>query len=367
MELKVGDIARALESVAPSALQESYDNSGLLIGRPEQSVKGVLLSLDVTEEVLQEALSKGCNMVVAHHPIIFSGLKKLTGQNYVQRCVQMAIKNDIAVYAIHTNLDNVLRSGVNQALANLLELQQVKVLDQSKGQLVKLVTYVPIASAEAARQAMFQAGAGHVGEYDACSFNLAGTGTFRPSEHANPKVGKRLEMHREAEERIELIMPAWRESAVLKALREVHPYEEVAYNVHALKNDCADYGAGAIGQLRRKMKGSEFLELLKEKLQLKVIRHTPIMEEVQKVALCGGSGSFLLPKAIATGADVFITGDFKYHQFFDHENRIMIADIGHYESEKHVPQLLHDILSEKFPTFALLLSEVNTNPVDYFY
>lgn len=363
----MGDIARALESAAPRALQEDYDNSGLLVGSTDQQLKGVLLSLDVTEEVLQEAVHKGCNMVVAHHPIIFSGLKNLTGQNHVQRCVQMAIKNDIAIYAIHTNLDNVLRSGVNEALAKLLGLEQVKVLSASKDQLVKMVTFVPVAHAEAVRQAMFQAGAGHVGEYDACTFNLQGTGTFRPSELANPRVGERGAINRVAEERIELIMPAWREPAVLKALKEAHPYEEVAYNVHALKNDCADYGAGAIGQLRTKMKGGEFLEMLKEQLQLKVIRHTPMAEEVKKVALCGGSGSFLLPKALAAGADVFITGDFKYHQFFDHENRIMIADIGHYESEKHVPMLLHDILSEKFPTFALLLSEVNTNPVRYFY
>jgi dinuclear metal center YbgI/SA1388 family protein len=292
-------------------------------------------------------------------------LKRLNGKNYIERTVMKAIKNDILLYAIHTNLDNVL-DGVNQKFAERLGLTNTKILAPKKERLKKVVTYCPTEHADKVRTAMCDAGAGQIGNYDQCSFNIDGTGTFRGNENTNPFVGNKGEVHHEAEVRIETVVPDFAVKPVLKAMQEAHPYEEVAFDVYPMENIWKEVGSGMVGDLPEKMDALEFLRSLKTSMKTDCVRYTlPHKEKVKRVAICGGSGSFLLGNAIAAGADVFITGDFKYHQFFDAENRIIIADIGHYESEQFTIQLLADKLEQKFPTFAPRLTRVKTNPINY--
>ena len=361
----VRDVSAYLESVAPLPLQESYDNAGLIVGDETMPVTGVLVCLDSTEDVIEEAIQHGCNLVVAHHPIVFSGLKKFNGRNYVERTVMKALRNDVAIYAAHTNLDNV-HNGVNARLCHRLGLEHPRILQPKKSLLKKLVTFCPVGHAAAVRQALFDAGAGRIGRYDECSFSSPGTGTFRAGEGASPFVGRQGEQHQEQEIRIEVIFEAYREADLLKALKASHPYEEVAFDLYALDNSWTDTGAGMIGVLAAPVPETDFLRFVKEKTGAGVVRHTALLgHEVRTVAVCGGSGSFLLKEAIRQGADVLVTADFKYHQFFDADRRIVIADIGHYESERFTMDLLHDLIRKKFPTFALRLTEVNTNPVHY--
>lgn len=364
--MTVGEIIRELEVVAPPSYQESYDNAGLLTGQRQWACTGVVCALDVTEAVIAEAATAGCNLVVVHHPVIFGGLKRLTGSNYVERTVIAAIKHDIAIYAIHTNLDNVI-AGVNDRIAERLGLGQRQILSPKGGLLIKLVTFVPTAQAGVVREALFAAGAGQIGKYSECSFNVSGEGTFKGTEATQPFVGKPGQAHTEKEERIEVILPAVQQKAVVSALLKAHPYEEVAYDLFHLANDFQQVGSGLVGELPVAMPEAAFLGLLKEAFGLQVIRHTPLLGKlVKKIALCGGSGSFLTGKAIAAGADVYVTADVKYHEFFDADGRILLADIGHWESEQFTIDLLYDILLAKFPTFALLKSKVKTNPVSYY-
>lgn len=363
---KIKDIISYLEGIAPREYQESYDNSGLITGNSQNEVTGVLITLDSTEAVINEAISKKCNLVIAHHPIIFKGLKQITGKNYVERTIIKAIKHDIAIYAIHTNLDNIL-NGVNQKIANKLELQNLKILQPKTSTLSKLVTLCPKPNSASVTQALHQAGTGHIGNYDQCSFKTEGIGFFRPNDISTPHIGKKGVSESVTEDRIEVILPTHLQHQVLAALNEFHPYEEVPYYLSEIVNQHQEVGAGMIGELNNPMKTNEFLNFLKEKMQLKIIRHTaPIQEHVRKIALCGGSGSFLLSQAIRQQADIFITSDFKYHEFFDAENHLMIADIGHYESEVFTKELIFDFLSKKFTKFAHNLSEINTNPISYF-
>jgi dinuclear metal center YbgI/SA1388 family protein len=359
------EIVSALEQLAPPALQESYDNSGLLVGDPSQQVTGVLICLDSTEAIIDEAISKGCNLVVAHHPIIFSGLKRLTGKNYIERTVLKAIRNGIAIYAIHTNLDNVKR-GVNMKMAQKLGINNLRILAPRKDELLKLEVFVPASHAEAVKNAVFDAGGGHIGNYDECSFTVEGGGTFRPLPGANPTLGKIGVRHAENEHNLSFIVPRWLHNEVHRALVEAHPYEEVAHQWIAVKNTLQDVGSGMIGELDKPLKINDFFSLLKAKMGVKVIRHTkPAHESVQRIAVCGGSGSFLLQDAIAAKAHVFVTADFKYHQFFDADGKIVIADIGHFESEQFTIELLGDWFKQKFPTFASHLTAIDTNPVFY--
>jgi dinuclear metal center YbgI/SA1388 family protein len=364
--VQIKDIIEYLETIAPLALQESYDNSGLIVGDKAALAKGILVSLDCTEEVVQEAIERGCNLIVSHHPIVFSGLKKITGATYIERVVIKAIQNNIALYAIHTNLDSVLKNGVNTKIAEKLGLSNTRILSPKADVLCKLITYCPTAQADVVRQAIFNAGAGMIGNYDQCSFNTEGVGTFRGNEGANPFVGNVGELHKENEVRIETVFPAWLQGAVVAALLAAHPYEEVAYDVYALKNKHPQTGAGMIGTLPVEMGTNDFLALLKTAMKADGIRYTAYAQKIKTVAVCGGSGSFLLRDAIAQKADVLVTADFKYHQFFDAEGRIMIADIGHYESEQYTIELLGEILNKKFTTFAVLFTQVNTNPVNYY-
>lgn len=362
----IKEVIEVLEQLAPPAYQESYDNAGLIVGSGRTEVTGVLLTLDVTEEVIAEAIERNCNLVVAHHPIVFKGLKKLNGKNYVERTVLKAIKNDVAIYATHTNLDHVT-NGVNWQIAQLLGLQNIRVLAPKKQILSKLTFFSPIANTQSILNALHETGAGNVGNYSNCSFRTEGTGTFLPNSLSNPVIGESGKQEEVKEHRAELIFPSHLESAIISTLKRAHPYEEVAYYLQSLENENQEVGAGAVGELPEPLETESFLRFLKEKMQLQVIKHTkPIRETVQRVAVCGGAGSFLLPNAIRAEADVFVTADYKYHEFFDAENSIMICDIGHYESEVCTKNLLHNYLSGKFPNFALCLSEVNTNPVRYF-
>ena len=364
--MKIKDVITSLEALAPLSLQEGYDNAGLITGDENAECTGMLISLDATTVVVDEARKKGCNLIVSHHPIVFSGLKKITGRNYVQKAVINAIKNDIALYAIHTNLDNVL-NGVNGKIAELLELKSISVLAPKESQLKKLYTFAPVAAADKVRQAIFDAGGGHIGNYEECSFSVEGFGTFKGGIDTDPYVGKPGELHRENEIKIEVIFPAWLESRLIKNLLAAHPYEEVAYDIIRLENRFSSIGSGLIGDLRETTDETSFLKSLKEKFKLKVIRHTGLLSKpVSKVAVCGGAGSFLISSALAAGADCFITSDIKYHEFFDANDNMIIADIGHYESEQFTINLLQEFLEQKFPTFAVLKTEVNTNPVRYF-
>lgn len=362
----VAHFTQLLEQLAPPSLQESYDNAGLITGNPEQGVTGILVSLDCTEEVINEAIEKQCNLVISHHPIVFKGLRRLNGNNYVERTIIKAIKHDIAIYAIHTNLDSV-RFGVNNQIAERIGLKQVQMLAPSAGQLCKLVTYVPQSHLQNVQQALFDAGCGHIGNYDHCSFLVNGTGTYRGNSQTTPFAGKPGEDHQEGEVRIETVFPKWLQKKVLTALKQSHPYEEVAYDIYQLEQNHSLVGAGMIGELPEPMPQADFLQLLYKQMNVKVIRYASGPASIHKVAVCGGAGSFLLGAAKAAKADAFVTADVKYHEFFDSEHQTMIADIGHYESEFFTKHLIRDVIVEKFPTFAVLLSETNTNPIQYFY
>lgn len=363
--MKLIEITRYLESRAPLSLQESYDNSGLLIGDPEMDIHGVLVCLDSIEEVIDEAISKGLNLVIAHHPIVFSGLKRFTGKTYIERVVMKAIRHNIALYAIHTNLDNVL-DGVNGKIAARLGLENARILDEKKELLYKLHVLVPKAQAESLANRLFEAGAGHIGNYRECSFSSEGTGSFKANEQANPHIGTKGERHYEAETKIEVILAKWQINQVLAAMHKHHPYEEVAYDLLALENQSNQFGSGIVGELAEPMDSMAALQYVKEKLGVSVIKHTLIATPtIKRIAACGGSGSFLLSAAKASGADLFITSDYKYHQFFDAENKLIIADIGHFESEQYTIDLISDWLAEKFPNFAVHKTEVVTNPINY--
>lgn len=364
----VKDIINAIEEYAPPVYQEGYDNSGLQVGNPTDEVKAVLISLDVTEAILDEAMQRGANMIVVHHPLLFSGLKQITGKNYIERIVRKAIKNDLNIYACHTNLDNV-RNGVNAKIAEKLGLVNTSILAPMNGTLVKLFTYAPVADAAKVRDAMFAAGAGAIGDYNECSFNTPGTGTFKPGENTNPTIGTSGGGREEVSElKIEVLVDKAKLGGVLAAMKSAHPYEEVAYEIMPIQNSNQQLGAGMVGTLGNPMDEQAFLKHIKEKMQADCIRFTALSgKKVQKVAVCGGSGSFLLKDAIRAGADVFITADFKYHQFFDADGRIIIADIGHYETEHFTGEIFRDIINKKFPNFATLLSNLSTNPIKYYF
>lgn len=364
--MKIKDLVAVLERRAPLSLQEDYDNSGLQVGDPEAEVKAAMVCLDCTEAVVEEAAHHGCGLVISHHPVIFKGLKSLVPKTYVERTVLSAARHGIALYAIHTNLDNVME-GVNTSIAKALGLRPIRVLDPKAGQLCKLVVFVPLDHAEAVRNALFSAGAGAIGAYDECSFNAQGTGTFRGGEGSNPYVGQRGDRHHEAEVRIEVLLRADRHSGVVAAMVAAHPYEEVAYDLYPLGNVHHGIGSGLLAEWDQPLAEEEFLGLLKRTFGLHSVRHSRLLgKSVGKVALCGGSGSFLLGHAAKAGADAFITGDLKYHQFFDADGRLLLADIGHYGSEQFTPQLVQQWLGEHFPTFAVRLAETVTDPIYHY-
>ena len=362
---KVNDVIQALESHAPLALQEDWDNCGLLVGDRQMEVTEVLCTLDVTLDVVKEALANRCNMIVAHHPLIFKGLKSLTGRSEVEQCVIEAIKNDIAIYASHTNMDSVMQ-GVSGKMAEKLGLKKCRILAPLEGRLLKLAVYVPLLHVTSVREAIFAAGAGHIGNYDACSFAVQGQGSFRGLDNANPYVGNPGELHFEKELKLEVIVPVHLQTKVVVALKLAHPYEEVAYDLVALNNTWDTVGLGMVGELEQPVDELDFLAQLKITFGVSVVRHSPLREKkINKVAVLGGSGASFLPQAMASGADIFVTADVKYHEFFIPEGRIVIADIGHYESEQYTKELFKEILTKKFITFAPRISVTETNNVKY--
>lgn len=364
--MTIAQIIESLEMLAPPALQESYDNAGLIVGDKNKACTGILIALDATESIIAEAARKNCNCVITHHPIIFRGLKNLTGKTFVERTVIQAIKNDIAIYAIHTNLDNVL-NGVNAKLASVLSLKNLRILFPQTSSVKKLVTFVPQEHSEKVRKALFEAGGGNIGNYEECSFNVSGKGTFKAREGADPFVGNIGERHFENEERIELIFPSFREKLIIKNLIESHPYEEVAYYISPLDNVVNDFGSGMLGELSEAMEEAKFLAMVKTNLKAVVLKHSPLTgRKIRKVAICGGAGFFLLNKAKSSGADAYITADIKFHEFFDAEGDLLLVDAGHYETEQFTVDLLADHLRKYFPNFAVQKTEQQTNPVQYF-
>lgn len=363
--MNVKDITNELERFAPLSYQESYDNSGLLVGNQAQEVTGVLCTLDVTLEVLEEAIEKKCNLVVSHHPLIFAALKRITNQSTTEQIITKAIKNDIVIYAAHTNVDNI-QYGVNKKICEKLNLENCKILSPIKNSLVKLVTFVPKDHAEKVRNAIFLAGAGHIGNYDSCSYNIEGTGTFRGNENTSPFVGTKGELHFEKEIRIETIVPRPLLPGVLNAMNRFHPYEEVAYDIYPLNNKQDNAGAGMIGELSKSLNGKEVLDLCKKVFQCEHIAYKGNENKtIKKIAVCGGSGSFLIDMA-GKNADCFITGDIKYHQFLDAPDELFLMDIGHFESEHFTPEIFYEVITEKFSNFAVRISERKTNPVKHF-
>ena len=363
---KIKEVVSFLDNIAPRMLSEDYDNVGLLIGDYNSEITGVLVTLDVTEDVIEEAIKTKKNLIVAHHPIIFRGLKKITKSNEVERVVYSAIKNDIAIYAGHTNFDNI-KEGVNNKICEKLSLKNRKIISPMRNQLCKLITFVPENHAEKLRTVLFESGAGKIGNYDNASFNTEGEGTFRANENAKPFVGKIGETHHEKEIRIETIFPLYNKGRVISALLNNHPYEEVAYDIIALENSFADAGSGMIGKLEKELSEEEFLALVKKTFGTGVIKHTKLKgRKIKKVGVCGGSCSFLINSAKSANIDAFITADIKYHEFFDVENSMLLLDIGHFESEQYTKEIFYDLLTKNFSNFATNLSEVETNPIKYY-
>jgi len=364
--MTIREITKYLESLAPISSQESYDNSGLIVGDPSVEVNNVLVSLDCIEATVQEAIEKKCQLIIAHHPIVFKGLKRLNGSDYVERTVLKAIKNDVAIYAIHTNLDN-FKLGVNFEIGNRLGLRDLQILRPKTNVLSKLICYVPEDHVAPVSEAIFAAGAGSIGEYDECGFQTKGEGTFRPSANATPFIGKKEKRANVKEVKFESVCSTHTVQKVIAAMLEAHPYEEVAYEVFPMSNENKFEGSGMVGNLKEGMGELDFLKMLKDTFNCGVVRYTNLVgKQIERVAFCGGSGSFLLKDAKRSGAQVFITGDYKYHEFFDAEEEIIIADIGHFESEQFTSNRIAEILTEKFANFAVHLTEVNTNPINYF-
>ena len=365
LKMKIKEIVSALERFAPLPLQDGFDNAGLQIGLTEAEATGALLCLDVTEAVLDEAIASGCNLIISHHPLIFKGYKSITGKDYVERCILKAIKNDIVIYSAHTNLDNV-PGGVNFKIAEKIGLKNVRILDPKESSLIKLVTFVPSAQAEEVRNALFTAGCGCIGNYDSCSYNTEGEGTFRAQEGSHPFCGTVGELHHETEVRIETILPEYKKGEVIRALLSKHPYEEPAYDLYPLHNSWAQVGSGIVGELEEPESELEFLKRIKRIFEVGCLKHNKLIGRlIQKVSLCGGAGAFLIPQAVRSGADVFITGEIKYHDYFGRETDILLAEIGHYESEQYTKEIFYSIIRDLFPNFALQFSKVNTNPIKY--
>jgi dinuclear metal center YbgI/SA1388 family protein len=363
--MKLSEIILIIESAAPTTFQEDYDNSGLAIGDPDMDVSAALLCIDVTLTVIEEALQVGANLVISHHPVLFNPLKKITGTSQTERIVSLAIRNNIAIYSAHTNLDNIF-GGVNQKICRKLGLKNTRILDPLQHGLRKLVTYVPLAQADQVRLALFNAGAGQLGRYDSCSFNTAGRGSFRAGEGSAPFAGEIGKLHFEEEIRIETIFPVEYKAKIIEALLKTHPYEEVAYDIYPIENTYELVGAGMIGELNDPMNELDFLNNVKDVFGCRVLRYSKLSHKpVKKIAVCGGSGSFLISRAISAGADLFLTGDIKYHQFFEAEERIIIVDMGHYESEQFTIDIFYDILIKNLPNFAIHFSSINTSPIYY--
>jgi dinuclear metal center YbgI/SA1388 family protein len=364
--LKLKELCNYLDSAIPLSFQEDYDNSGLQVGDTEKEISSALITLDVTEEVMDEAIAGGCNVLISHHPVLFRGIKNLTGKSFIERIIATAIKNDIAIYSAHTNLDN-LSTGVSRKMAEKLNLEKITVLSPINNKLLKLVTFIPESHLDRVRDEIFRAGAGVIGNYDQCGFSVTGTGSFRGNENTNPFVGVKGKLHFENEIRFETILFSHLREKVTKALLAAHPYEEVAYDFYALENNNTETGLGVTGYLPDPLPENEFLKLVSSVFDAEGLKYSkPVGKPVSKVALCGGAGGSLLGLAMKSGADAYVTSDIRYHDFFLTEKKILLVDAGHFESEKFSREILKDLIIKNFPKFAVRFSETNTNPINYF-
>jgi dinuclear metal center YbgI/SA1388 family protein len=364
--MKLKEFTSYLDSVIPLSFQEDYDNAGLQVGQPHQEISSAIICLDVTEEVIAEAIATHCDLIVSHHPLIFKGIKSLTGKTFTERILSEALKNDITIYSAHTNLDMV-SNGVSKKMAEKIGLKKVTVLAPIEKTLLKLVTYIPESHFEVVTTAIFEAGAGVTGNYDNCGFSIKGTGSFRGNEKTKPFRGQKGKIHLENEIRFETVLFAHLRDKVISALLNSHPYEEVAYDLYALENINIEIGSGCVGLLDKPVSENDFLDLISGVFGARGIRFSKLTgKNISKVALCGGSGASLLTNAINSGADVFLTADIKYHDFFKTENKILLVDAGHFETEKFSVEILKDLIIKKFPKFAVRFSETNTNPINYF-
>jgi dinuclear metal center YbgI/SA1388 family protein len=365
LSMKLAELCKYLDNAIPLSFQEDYDNSGLQVGLPEKEISSALLTIDITEDVLDEAIRRECDLIISHHPVIFGGINKISGRSYTERVIYKAIKEDIAIYSAHTNLDAV-SFGVSRKMAAKLNLKNVKVLTPLKNRLLKLVTFIPVSHLEKVQEALFEAGAGIIGNYDKCGFTVAGTGSFRAGPGANPFTGESGKLHFENEIRFETVVFSHMKPAVIRALLASHPYEEVAFDLYPIENDNIEAGLGCIGEFSEQVAETDFLKLLSSAFGSSGIRYSCLSGRfVKKVAICGGSGSSLIKDAISSCADAFVTADIKYHSFFDADKKILLADIGHFESEKFTTEILYDLIIKKFPKFAVRFSETNTNPINY--
>jgi dinuclear metal center YbgI/SA1388 family protein len=364
--MKLKELSSYLDSAVPLAFQESYDNSGLQVGTPEKEILSAMITLDVTEDVIRETIDHKCDILISHHPLIFSAIKSLTGKSFTERIICEAIKHDIAVYSAHTNLD-VISNGVSRKMAEKIGLEGISVLSPSENLLLKLVTFIPESHHEIVRNALFEAGAGVIGNYDQCAFLSSGTGSFRGNEMSKPFVGEKGKIHFEKEIRLETILFSHNKDKVIKALINTHPYEEVAYDLYTLENKNAGIGLGCVGNFKNPVPEPDFLKLVSSVFDARGIRHSKLTgKSVSKVALCGGSGASLINSAIQSGADAYLTADLKYHDYFKAENKILLVDSGHFETEKFAREILKDLIIKKFPKFAVRFSEINTNPINYY-
>jgi len=364
--MKLSGIISVIEKFAPASYQEEYDNSGLNIGDSNMDIKGVLLCIDVTEETVEEAVECGANLIISHHPVIFRALKKITSGSQTSHIIKKAIKNDISIYCAHTSIDNVY-NGVSHRICEKLGLSNLKILVPQKNNLLKLTVFVPVDYAENIRDVLFREGAGNIGLYDQCSFNTEGFGTFRASEYSRPFTGEKGKMHFEKEIRIETVFPEHLQGHIISSMLSAHPYEEVAYDIYTLENENTLTGSGMTGELTTPVKEIDFFDLLKKIFNSEYIRHSAFTgREIKKVAVCGGSGSAFIQHAIKSGSQVFVTADIKYHQFFEAAGNILLADIGHYESEQYTIEIFYEILTKNFPNIAVRFSKINTNPINYY-
>ncbi len=361
----IKDVTDYLEQLAPLHYAEDFDNVGLLTGDYNDPVNGILVTLDCLENVVDEAIEKNCNLIVAFHPIIFKGLKHLRASDYVRKTVVKAIKNDIAIYAVHTAID-VANGGVSYLMASELGLKNITTLTPKKGLIKKLITYVPNDHIHDVKKALFNAGAGSLGNYDECSFSTSGTGTFKGNEKSEPVIGESGTRSTVNEQQLSITYLPHLESKILKALFTSHPYEQVAYEVSTLENTYQNIGMGAIGTLENTLNVDDFLKLLKAVYGSGAVRYSLSRKRnIKTVAVLGGSGAFAIQNAIRAGADAYVTADLKYHDFFQGEN-ILLCDVGHYESEQFTKNLLQEYLSKKFSSFAILCADARTNPVNYY-
>jgi dinuclear metal center YbgI/SA1388 family protein len=361
--MKIHEIVSTLNNSAPLQLQEDFDNSGLQIGNQNDEISGILLTIDITPEVVEEAAKYNCNLIISHHPLIFGKLRKITGANYIEKSIILAIKNNIAIYCGHTNFDQTYE-GVSAKMCDKLGLTNRKILAPKSNILKKIAVFVPLSHAEKVRTVMFEAGGGHIGNYDCCSYNVEGKGSFRANENSNPFVGSKGELHFETEIKIEMVYPEYLEEKIVSNMLDTHPYEEVAYDLIKLDNKNNLTGFGMIGCLKVEISEKELLDKIKTSFGLETLRHSKLLNEpVSKIALCGGSGASFIETAKNTGAQVYISGDIKYHDYFLAENKILIIDIGHYESEQFTKEIFYDIINKKNINFAIRFSEINTNPI----